>query len=160
MTTRFTSGSPVSFNWPRHKSILRRVLRVKAQTFRSQRPAATHASGSLNFHISERPGRIGFGIRRAGPWPNGVEVLFIRAKIALNPPSPRSGERGARCSFRKKVNAIGPWPARLPGTQMLPTQRSGRGGIHQLGCGFDGQGRRVCVCSQFTNPPADGKLQQ
>ncbi|MFM7037155.1 MAG: hypothetical protein ACKO2L_05470, partial [Planctomycetaceae bacterium] len=35
----------------------------------------------------------------------------ILAKIGPNPPSPRSGERGARCSFHKKVNAIGRQPA-------------------------------------------------
>jgi len=27
-----------------------------------------------------------------------------------------------------------------PGRQVLATQHSGRGGIHQQGCGFDGQG--------------------
>jgi len=39
--------------------------------------------------------------------PNGVEVLFILAKIGLKRPSPRSGERGARCSFCQNFKAIG-----------------------------------------------------
>ena len=37
--------------------------------------------------------------------PNGREVLSILAKIGPNPPSPLRGERGARCSVRRKVNA-------------------------------------------------------
>jgi len=46
-------------------------------------------------------------------------------------------------------------PPRSPRAQMLATPGSCRGGIHQQGCGFDGQCRRVSVCSRHV--AASGK---